>query len=210
MPMPEIKSGEGQPWEYFARVDTIADEGSYRLALNPNSANRPGVAHNHLDAFVPGYRPPLEQLMIKAMLQVPDIHKFFHSRTTISGRHNHSLSGNPLPLWRGENGGIFHRGELYELVRTTIETKGQSSGHLLLEDRVSFRNGVIILPKQDKNGVLSISLVGPNPEQTPEDQGLWRGWIEIEGENPGVLVKGAIAFINQAVRKLDIPLWKQK
>jgi hypothetical protein len=201
----EARSGEVFLREPFIEVDAIDGSGNYRFVTNPNDLRNRAVRES-----VPGYRPPLEITIRQHMLDdlLVRLVRFPDNKGSVS-QASHSLR-----VWQGGNGHILlitpngEGNELSQFIMSSREYSRQSDGHLLVEDIEMLHGQQIVSSGRD--GSISVNLTGSSSELYPEAKSAWRGFVDVTGNNPGVLVREAIAVVNQQKKELDLLLWKQR
>ena len=108
-------------------------------------------------------------------------------------------------------GFVGFEGEVYYIRFGGRSSNGYGDWHFSIKDLGNLsieKNKLLIAQPKNRDGNLNVRLSGTAPHFHRDTGRSWRGWISVEGEKPGVLVKVVINYMNDVRTNSDIPLWK--
>lgn len=199
----------------FEQVTEITSTGLYIFAsdMRDRAYNDPlpgdgGLSTDNIFGQRPNFDYSIQEFLIDTF---PNIRKVDYQWVVSAGK---ALRG--TSRWQGENGIICLSPEYYRFftsLRGDIQadipylaisgtprpTMTSPDGELSYTER----------KKTDPNGVLELELVGSRKENQDYRGPYWRGRLQLEGDRLGSVIDATLEHINQTIKALSIPVWKE-
>jgi hypothetical protein len=209
------RKGEIRTEEVYEEVSSIDGPGKYRFARDLN--RKPGYLETEVDIDIHGeYTPHFEQdipdHLVKKFPNIWDV--VFLPATLLDGKFT-PAGLKFFPKWEAwghrQPAFIGFGGEIYKISHGGNSSNGYGSWWLGIEDIGNLsvvENKLEIAQPENRDGKLSIHLSGTISHFRREPGKHWQGWVNVEGDRPGILVKSVIEYLNDAKTASSIPLWK--
>ena len=202
----------------FTRVRKIIGPGKYRFAALCDWNMIGGVRGMTSDVIF-GEHPNFEYDNIQYYLakKFQNITaQVFYEASLDDGDYT-PASFNFVPKWDGgslsaDGDYIIYDGEISFIKSDGNCSSGGAYTNFEIKDvgDLSIKKNKLVVDKpigRDASFELRFDGDAPHHTNPPEH---WRAWIDLEGENPGKLVKAAIDYVNSEKERLKAPLWKKK
>lgn len=194
----------------YQEVLRIEGSGEYRFVKDPNQPQKYDGGYGYSDSLTS--EPPLIAYKLPKYLKekFPYIgSQRFHPARLVGGeytpaRFEYFARWNPS---YNENEVVMLDGEIYSIVHSYPGSNDDSFSIEDIGNLLVVKNKLVVQEPDGRDGKFSINIHGGSTRYNSVE--YWRGFMEVDGNNPGKLVQEAIDYINGVKESNSIPLWKK-